>query len=142
MFNPVSVGRIELNYTMTSTGEDNIYSCERNWRILSVRNMSDKPLDSYCLVTATDIGDQQNPNIKLMNCVDNKQFVLNQNDYRNNGIYCWRWEIKPSVEGSHLMNDMELRQFVKDAWNFNTRKQEVMYFIPIPNPQIFLKFYK
>ena len=130
MFNPVSIGRLELNYTMMMSDKDKVYSCERNWKMLSVRNMSERTLDSYCLFTATDKGNQRNPNIKLMNCVDSMQFDMDQSNYRNNGIFCWRWKIKPSVEGKQLINDMQLKQEVENAWDFNIHNQEIMYFIP------------
>ena len=130
-YNQVRIGRLDVCYSIESNYESSNYKydCKRSWKMSTVRNESGSEIKSYSFYTSTDIGNRQQATIELKNCIDAKKIKLNEHEYKNNGISCWRWDIEPSINNQELMSDMVLEEFVEGAWDF-TKEQEIVYFIP------------
>lgn len=128
--NKVEITRLDISYLIKSDKEEcnNIFDCERYWAMSNIRNISKKKLKTYYFYTTTDIGERENANVKLTQCVQEREFALDE-VVRNNGISCWEWEIEPNINCQEMINDIEIKEIVKDAWNFN-RNWEIAYFIP------------
>lgn len=128
--NQVNIARLDISYVIKSgkTASESIYDCERYWSMRNVRNISEKKLRTYHFYTATDIGERENANVKLTQCVREREIVLDEVT-RNNGISCWEWQIEPNINCQEMISDMEIKEIIKDAWNFN-RNWEIANFIP------------
>lgn len=131
-YNKVEIERLDIWYAIKSGDRcsEDIFDCERKWSMRTIRNVGDKELSQYSFYTATDIGEREDADVRISNCINEQRQVLRKDSYKNGGVSCWRWDIEPHLPVNGMLDDMVISEPIVAAWDFCNRLHEIVYFIP------------